>query len=223
MLLTSHADDDWDGMADFYDLQVLAAMYAPELDGVDNDGDGAVDEMGERYIAAFDDDEDGRYDEDPPDFQLALNLMDYIDDFMPYVVSEDPDVQAILGKSAEDPVLSDPVTIRTFNLFSSRNRAYRMHPRLLIGPNQNSREEPVFVEYMRLMMPNPPLTGMPTRFEGVESIRINEVFASRSSGWRRKRRWSRWCIIPPLPMFRPPSCRLGEDLKPSVGIPTMDG
>jgi hypothetical protein len=30
---------------------------------------------------------------------------------------------------------------------------------------------------MRLMMPNPPLTGMPTRFEGVESIRINEVFA----------------------------------------------
>ncbi|MBZ0257696.1 hypothetical protein K8I31_16650, partial [bacterium] len=177
LVVTSFADDDWDGYADFYDPQVLAAMYAPEMDGLDNDGDGAVDEVGERYIAAYDDDEDGRYDEDPPEFQIALNLYDYIDTWAPYTPTEDPDVRQLLSKNEDDVVLSDPVTFQTFNLYSSRQRAFRMHPRLFAGPNRGSRDIDLFDEEMRLMLPNPPQLGMKVQFEGVESIRINEVMA----------------------------------------------
>ncbi|MDP8245843.1 MAG: hypothetical protein P9L94_17300 [Candidatus Hinthialibacter antarcticus] len=177
MVVTNFADDDYDGYADFYDPQVLAAMYAPEMDGVDNDSDGEVDEVGERYIAAYDDDEDGRMDEDPPEFQIALNLFDSIDTWAPYTPTEERDVRQLLGKSEDDIVLSDPVTRQTFNLFSSRQRAFRMHSRLLAGPNRGSRELELFEEQMRLLLPNPPQTGMEITFEGVESIRINEVMA----------------------------------------------
>ncbi len=176
LVITNFADDDWDGFADFYDPQVLAAMYAPELDGVDNDADGEVDEIGERYIAAFDDDEDGRMDEDPPQFQIALNLIDYIDNFAPYRVSEDPMVHDALGLSQNEPVLSDPVTFHTFELYNTRQRAFHMHPRLLAGANQNVQDRDIFDEFTRLTMPNPPHTGMTTTFQGVEAIRINEVF-----------------------------------------------
>ncbi|RJP27780.1 MAG: hypothetical protein C4527_12495, partial [Candidatus Omnitrophota bacterium] len=177
LLITNFADDDWDGFADFYDPQVVAAMFAPELDGVDNDNDGEVDEVGERYIACYDDDEDGRMDEDPPEFQIALNLVDYIDAWAPFKVAEDVDIRRLLGKSEEDAVIADPVTFRTLNLYSTRQRAFRMHSRLLSGPNRNSSEERVFTEYMRFLLPNPPQTGMRTTFEGVEAIRINEVMA----------------------------------------------
>ncbi|MGC9328219.1 MAG: hypothetical protein ACP5I1_11335, partial [Candidatus Hinthialibacter sp.] len=177
LLRTSLADDDYDGYADFYDPQVLAAMFAPEWDGVDNDNDGEVDEIGERYIACYDDDEDGRMDEDPPEFQIALNLIDSIDTWMPFPVSEDEDVRNLLGKSQDDPVLADPVTIRTLSLYSTRQRGFRMHPRLLAGPNSSARDRQEFGEQMRLALPNPPQTGMPVRFEGVEAIRINEVMA----------------------------------------------
>ncbi len=176
-LVTSFADDDFDGFADFYDPQVLAAMFAPEWDGVDNDSDGEVDEIGERYIACFDDDEDGRMDEDPPQFQLALNLVDFIDSWMPFTVADDPDVRTVLSKAKDDPVLADPVTIRSLNLYSSRQRAFRMHPRMLAGIDSRSTETQQFIEQMRLMLPNPPETGMEVRFEGVEAIRINEVMA----------------------------------------------
>ncbi|MBN2329403.1 MAG: hypothetical protein JXR73_19840, partial [Candidatus Omnitrophica bacterium] len=177
LLRTSLADDDYDGYADFYDPQVLAAMFAPELDGVDNDNDGEVDEIGERYIACYDDDEDGRMDEDPPEFQIALNLMDSIDSWMPFPVSEDEDVRNLLGKSQDDPVLADPVTIRTLSLYSTRQRGFRMHPRLLAGPNSSAQDRQEFGEQMRLTLPNPPQTGMPVKFEGVEAIRINEIMA----------------------------------------------
>ncbi len=175
MVATSFADDDYDGYADFYDPQVLAAMYAPEMDGVDNDSDGAVDEIGERYIAAYDDDEDGRMDEDPPEFQLALNLFDYVDTWAPHTPSEDRDVRQLLSKNEDDVVLSDPVTFQTFNLYSSRQRAFRMHPRMLAGPNPGSRSQQLFEEQMRFLLPNPPQQGMEVTFEGVESVRINEV------------------------------------------------
>ncbi len=177
LLITNFADDDWDGFADFNDPQVIAAMYAPELDGVDNDNDGEVDETGERYIACFDDDEDGRMDEDPAEFQIALNLYDYIDTWAPFQVAEDPDIRTLLGKSEDDPVLADPVTFRSLNLYTTRQRAFRMHSRLLAGPNRNSREEQVFTEYMRFLLPSPPQTGMRVTYEGVESVRINEVMA----------------------------------------------
>jgi hypothetical protein len=177
LLYTSFADDDFDGFPDFYDPQVLAAMYTPELDNVDNDADGEVDEVGERYIAAYDDDEDGRMDEDPPDFQLALNMVDYIDTFMPYPVVDQTDVRQVVGRSQTDPVLADPVTIRTLNLFSSRNRALRMKPRMFAGANQGMTDLQVYLEQMRLLLPNPPEVGFPVRFEGVEAIRINEVMA----------------------------------------------
>ena len=176
-LITSFADDDRDGYADFYDPQVLAAMYAPEMDGVDNDADGEVDELGERYIAAFDDDEDGRMDEDPPDFQVALNLYDYIDTWSPFAPSDNPDVLSEISKSDEDAVLADPVTTHTFNLYNSRNRVFNMHSRLLSGANSEARNRDRFTEEMRFLLPNPPHQGMPARFEGVESIRINEVMA----------------------------------------------
>jgi len=176
-LVTSFADDDFDGFADFYDPQVLAAMFAPEWDGVDNDSDGEVDEPGERYIACYDDDEDGRMDEDPPQFQLALNLVDFIDAWMPFTVAEDPDVRTVLSKAKDDPVLADPVTVRTLSLYSTRQRAFRMHARLLAGIDTRSNETQEFIEQMRLLLPNPPETGMEIRFEGVEAIRINEVMA----------------------------------------------
>ncbi len=175
LLITSWADDDWDGFADFYDPQVLAAMYAPELDGVDNDSDGEVDEIGERYIAAFDDDEDGRYDEDPPDFQIALNLIDFIDTWAPYKPALDADTRQVLGKSDNDAVLSDPITQRSFELFSTRQRAFRMHPRILAGVSSSAKDQRLFTEQMRFLLPNPPQTGMLTEFSGVEAIRINEV------------------------------------------------
>lgn len=178
LLVTNPSDDDFDGFADFYDPQVLAAMFTPELDGVDNDADGEVDEIGERYIAAYDDDEDGRMDEDPPDFQLAFNLVDFVDTFMPFpVVSNPQDVRQILGRSITDPVLADPVTVRVIDLFSSRTRGLRMNPRMLAGPNVGTMKPNVFTEQMRLMLPNPPDTGFPVRFEGIEAIRINEVMA----------------------------------------------
>ncbi len=177
LLLSSLADDDFDGYADFYDPQVLAAMFAPEWDGVDNDSDGEVDEIGERYIAIYDDDEDGRYDEDPPEFQIALNLIDYIDAWAPYPVSEDSDVRRILGRSKDDPVLSDPVTMREFTLYTTRQRAFRMHPRLFSGPNRSAQDRQEFAEQMRFLLPNPAQIGMAVKFEGVEAIRINEVMA----------------------------------------------
>ncbi|MEW6235453.1 MAG: hypothetical protein AB1656_08720 [Candidatus Omnitrophota bacterium] len=176
-LITSFADDDWDGFADYYDPQVLAAMFAPELDGVDNDNDGEVDEIGERYIACFDDDEDGIYDEDPPDFQLAINLMDYIDAWGPFKPAEDEDVRSILGKNDQDAVLSDPVTRRSFELYSTRQRAFRMNPWILAGLNSGANDLPLNTELMRFLLPNPPQTGMSVEFEGVEAIRINEVMA----------------------------------------------
>ena len=55
--------------ADEFDPEVRAAIANPEGDGVDNDNDGDIDEPGETYISASDDDEDGVYDEggtDPP-------------------------------------------------------------------------------------------------------------------------------------------------------------
>lgn len=80
-------DDDGDGFADFNDPEVRAAMQDPGSDGIDNDGDGLIDEGldtngdgtldirgGEIYVPAFDDDEDGRWDEDPPEFTLLANL-----------------------------------------------------------------------------------------------------------------------------------------------------
>ena len=177
LLISSLADDDYDGYADFYDPQVLAAMFAPEWDGVDNDSDGEVDEIGERYIAMFDDDEDGRYDEDPPEFQIALNLIDYIDAWGPCPVSEDEDVKSVLGRSKDDAVLSDPVTIREFTLYTTRQRAFRMHSRLFAGPNSSAQDSREFAEQMRFLLPNPAQIGMPVKFEGVEAIRINEVMA----------------------------------------------
>ncbi len=174
---TSFADDDGDSFADFYDPQVLGAMYAPELDGVDNDGDGEVDEIGERYIACFDDDEDGRMDEDPPEFQIALNLLDFVDAWAPFKVANDPDVMRALGSNKDDAVLADPVTRRSFDLFTTRQREFAMHPRLLIGIDNRSRKRMDFTEQMRMLLPNPPQTGMSTSYEGVEAIRINEVMA----------------------------------------------
>ncbi len=176
-LVTSFADDDWDGYADFYDPQVLAAMHAPELDGVDNDGDGEVDEVGERYIAVFDDDEDGRYDEDPPDFQIALNLVDSIDTWMPDKQALDEAVESVLSKSETQGVLSDPVTKRTFTVYSSRQRAFRMNPWIMAGVNESARDRRLLEEQMRFLLPNPPETGMEVDYEGVEAIRINEVLA----------------------------------------------
>lgn len=176
-LYTSFADDDWDGFADFDDPQVLAAMYAPELDGVDNDGDGQVDEIGERYIAAYDDDEDGRMDEDPAEFQIALNLIDFVDTWGPYTPAEDDDVRQVLGKTEDDAVLSDPVTFQTLELYTSRQRAFRMHPRLLTGPNAQAKDRQLFIDEMKYLLPNPPQTGLKVTYEGVESIRINEVLA----------------------------------------------
>ena len=176
LLVTSFADDDWDGFADFYDPQVVTAMVAPEMDGVDNDNDGEVDEVGERYVAAYDDDEDGRMDEDPPEFQIALNLADYIDTWGPAAIANDPDIKKVLTSSNDtNPVLSDPVTIKKFKLSSTRQRAFRMFPRILAGINSSARERMLYTEYMRLMLPNPPQTGMEITYEGVESIRINEV------------------------------------------------
>lgn len=175
LLITTFADDDFDGFADFNDPQVLAAMYAPELDSVDNDNDGEVDEIGERYIAAYDDDEDGRMDEDPAEFQLALNLADYIDSWGPYKAAQDEDIRTILGTSENDPVIADGVTIRSFDLYTSRQRAFRFHPRILAGPNQSSREFQLFTDQMKLLLPNPPQTTLKVRYEGVEAIRINEV------------------------------------------------
>lgn len=175
MLVTNFIDDDLDGFADFNDPQVLAAMYAPEMDGVDNDNDGAVDEPGERYIAAYDDDEDGRMNEDPAEFQLALNMADYIDSWAPYKAALDEDIRDLLGVGENDPVVGDGVTTRTFELFTTRQRAFRMHPRLLAGPNANTSDFQLFTEQMKLLLPNPPQTGLPVRYEGVEAIRINEV------------------------------------------------
>lgn len=177
LVITSFADDDRDGAADFNDPQVLAAMYAPEMDGVDNDSDGEVDEIGERYIAAFDDDEDGRMDDDGPEFQLALNLYDYIDSWAPQLIANNEDVQDELGLNEEDAVIADPVTFQTVRLNSTRQRAFRMHPRLLVGPNRNSIDLNTFREEMRLLMPNPPQTNMEVTYEGVEAVRINEVMA----------------------------------------------
>lgn len=175
MLITSFIDDDFDGFADFNDPQVLAAMYAPEMDSVDNDGDGEVDEPGERYIAAFDDDEDGKMNEDPAEFQLALNLLDYIDSWAPYTPAQDEDIRDMLGVGDNDPVIGDGVSTRTFELFTTRQRAYRLHPRSLAGPNANTRDFQLFTEQMKLLLPNPPQTGFSVRYEGVEAIRINEV------------------------------------------------
>ncbi|MBE7561010.1 hypothetical protein HS125_19505 [bacterium] len=77
-------DDDGDGGTDFNDPEVKRALDAIALlgwanDGIDNDWDGLTDEFGEPYLAAWDDDEDGRFDEDPPEYPYLVNLVDYID------------------------------------------------------------------------------------------------------------------------------------------------
>jgi len=175
--LTSFADDDGDGFADFRDPQVIAAMYRADADLVDNDNDGEVDEADERYVAAWDDDEDGRMDEDPPEFQFILNLADYIDQPMPAPITGDPDVQSVLGLNSRRLVLSDPPTVRVFDggITSSRQRAFEMHPKFLSGPDrqQDARLE----NEMELLLPNPPQCSNKVAYRGVEGIRINEIMA----------------------------------------------
>ncbi len=175
--LTSFADDDGDGFADFRDPQVIAAMYRADADLVDNDNDGEVDEPGERYVAAWDDDEDGKMDEDPPEFQFILNLADYIDQPIPAPITGDPDVQQVLGLDERRLVLSDAPTVRIFErgITSSRQRALETHPQFLAGPNrqQDARLE----NEMELLLPNPPQTTNAVAYRGVEGIRINEIMA----------------------------------------------
>ncbi|HPA45606.1 MAG TPA: hypothetical protein PK395_07550 [bacterium] len=173
--LTSFADDDGDGFADFRDPQVIAAMYRADGDLVDNDGDGEVDEPGERYIAAWDDDEDGRMDEDPPEFQLILNMLDYIDQPFPTPVSGDPDVQAVLRLQLEDLVLVDPPSVFNFKngITSTRQRAFEMNPQFLSGPNRQ--QKALLENEMDLLLPNPPEVTNPVTYRGVEGVRINEA------------------------------------------------
>ena len=78
--IDNNGDDDRDGRWDFNDPEVKEILdNGIENDNVDNDSDGLTDEVGETYIAAWDDDEDGKYDEDPTDFQFIHNLIDCID------------------------------------------------------------------------------------------------------------------------------------------------
>ncbi len=174
---TSFADDDGDGFADLKDPQVIAAMFRPERDGVDNDSDGFVDEPGELYIAAFDDDEDGRMDEDPPEFQFIVNLMDYIDQFRAMPVTDDEDVLSEINQTEGNFVLADPVTEHVFytGLTSSRQRALNMHPKSFSGAAGGAGVQ--FQEDTRMMLPNPPAMTNPTRYRGTEAVRINEVMA----------------------------------------------
>ena len=171
--MTSFADDDADGFADFRDPQVIAAMYRPDADLVDNDNDGEVDEPGERYIAAWDDDEDGQMDEDPPEFQFILNLADYIDQPVPVPISGDPDVQNVLGLGKQDLVLADPPTIQRIKESSSRHRAFEMHPQFLAGPNKG--QDALLENEMELLLPNSPATSAETIYRGIEGVRINEA------------------------------------------------
>ncbi|HOE12559.1 MAG TPA: hypothetical protein PKJ23_14165, partial [bacterium] len=173
--LTSFSDDDGDGYADFRDPQVIAAMYRADGDLVDNDGDGEVDELGERYVAAWDDDEDGRMDEDPPEFQFILNMADYIDQPFPMPVSGDPDVQAVLGLQPEDLVLVDPPTVFTFErgITSTRQRAFEFNPQLLSGPNRQ--QKALLENEIELLLPNPPEVTNRVTYRGVEGVRINEA------------------------------------------------
>ena len=173
--LTSFTDDDADGFADFRDPQVIAAMYRPDADLVDNDNDGEVDEPGECYVAAWDNDEDGRMDEDPPEFQFILNLADYVDQWVPMPITGDRDVQEVLRRTSRDLVLADPPTVRIFDhgITSSRQRAFEMHPKFVSGPN---RQQQAFLENeMELLLPNPPDRTNPVAYRGVEGIRFNEA------------------------------------------------
>jgi hypothetical protein len=68
--------------------KVSAAIGNTEGDLIDNDWDGSTDEPGEYYIRDWDDDNDGRMDEDPPEFQFLANLSDYID--VPSITGSDP-------------------------------------------------------------------------------------------------------------------------------------
>ncbi len=175
----SFADDDMDGFADFDDPQVFAACFRPERDGVDNDGDGFVDEPGEMYVAAWDDDEDGRMDEDPPEFQLIVNLVDYIDQYMPSPINQDEDYLNAIGKNEDDLVLADGVTERLFHngISSSRQRALQLHKRGFAGAEVQGAQGQRMEEDNRFLLPNPPEITNPTRYRGVEAVRINEVMA----------------------------------------------
>lgn len=175
----SFADDDMDGFADFDDPQVFAACFRPERDGVDNDGDGFVDEPGEMYVAAWDDDEDGRMDEDPPEFQLIVNLVDYIDQVVPSPINQDEDYLNAIGKNESDLVLADGVTERLFfnGISSSRQRALQLHSRSFSGAEVQGAQTQRMEEDNRFLLPNPPEITNPTRYRGVEAVRINEVMA----------------------------------------------
>ncbi len=104
-------DDDGDGGDDYNDPEVSKALAAINLvgyaqDGIDNDLDGETDELGEPYVAAWDDDEDGRFDEDPPEFPWLLNIIDSID--QPIAGFDSPTVAqlyAYTGRQVSDPFL----------------------------------------------------------------------------------------------------------------------
>ena len=107
-------DDDGDGGADYNDPEVRAAMQNSETDGVDNDWDGVTDEPGEPYIPSWDDDEDGRFDEDPPEYPFLLNLMDSID--QPIAGFDPPTITQLYGYSGmqvRDPLQSYATYIGT--------------------------------------------------------------------------------------------------------------
>lgn len=157
-------DDDLDGEADLDDLEVKAAVDSMavgahadgDVDGVDNDGDGLIDEIGETYIAAFDDDEDGRYDEDPFEYWV-LRLRDYMD----------PIQEVEVGG---DTYFLDALTRDHFAL-----NTYR-YPTIAYDPNVTNPDdmtEPNTGEDLYFDSTE----WVEVRAEGCEGIRINEVMA----------------------------------------------
>ncbi|HNT35600.1 MAG TPA: hypothetical protein PKH07_11435, partial [bacterium] len=181
-------DDDNDGGADLQDREVQRARDNAAGDGVDNDGDGMVDEVGETYIVAFDDDEDGKYDEDGPELQFWANLLDCIDEPPLCDVPEKSEYDGIRSFLASHPYYRpfiydasvaggkmtegmNPTLIDGFTLWTSR----MVYDATFFDPTGSSGDS--FTEehpYGKTFFDEP---GALTSIRGVEAIRINEVAA----------------------------------------------
>ncbi len=182
-----NGDDDGDSTgaandkADYDDDQVNYAMDAarrvltpgfpnpdpiadPEngRDGIDNDGDGVIDEIGETYIAVFDDDEDGAYDEDPSEAGFMLRVFDWLDQIGPE--------NDTLGSTW----FTDPVMRRRLPLQVRRYPARTYNPNDINKFNQDLGSNALF----NVNDPTDPNADDDQTYifqEGCEAIRINEV------------------------------------------------
>lgn len=162
-------DDDGDGGTDFEDPEVRRALnaintYGWANDGIDNDWDGLTDEPGEPYIAAWDDDEDGRFDEDPPEFQWLANMLDSIDQAVGGF--DPPTVSQLHGYSGRH--VRDPFEIYAAYLGTTPDQL----PIPVTSPGDGGMQPMV-----EGGVPNDPLRNLntPGTFRGLEGVRINEV------------------------------------------------